>query len=406
MSYIALARKYRPQTFTAVVGQTHSIASLTSTLDANKVHHCYLFSGTRGVGKTTLARILAKAINCARGVSSTPCGVCEHCVEIAQGMYVDVVEIDAASRTKVEDTRDMLEQVRYLPAKGARKVYIIDEVHMLSTHSFNALLKTLEEPPEHLCFILATTHPHKLPPTIISRCLQYQLGALDIETISQQLALILKKEAVEYEQKALYTIAMQARGSMRDALSLLDRSLAASTTLTAQTVNQLLGVGDVLDVWQLLSLVVKKDTEEAIKSLRLLRAHAPDTIWLLDTMLTILQDSALYKQVGATDWIQLPEQYTGWIADTPAEQIQLYYQIILQAKRDIAYLPDDGRALEMTALRLIAFSPITTTVEDPPPTIRSADTAIESPTINHHDDPVAANATNATDELVKKKLPQ
>lgn len=364
MSYLALARKYRPQMLSEVIGHERVTRSLALSLDAHKRHHCYLFSGTRGVGKTTLARILAKAINCQQGMSGSPCNQCEHCTEITAGSFIDVIEIDAASRTKVEDTRELLEQVRYLPTKGICKVYIIDEVHMLSNHSFNALLKTLEEPPEHVCFILATTHPHKLPPTILSRCLHFELASLGIDVISTQLAHVLDVEQINYQPEALNSIATQARGSMRDALSLLDRALSVTqfdtqekALLRTEDVRDVLGVGSVTHIWQLLGFLFAADAKGLLTCYHDMQQRNYESVWLLDGLLTLLQQCALYKHVGKLDWIDVPEDCAAQLASVSAEQIQLFYQITLHAKRDLPYMPDETQGMEMILLRLVAFYP-------------------------------------------------
>ncbi|MDN5681393.1 MAG: DNA polymerase III subunit gamma/tau, partial [Ewingella sp.] len=245
MSYQVLARKWRPQTFADVVGQEHVLTALANGLSLGRIHHAYLFSGTRGVGKTTIARLLAKGLNCETGITSTPCGVCDNCREIEQGRFVDLIEIDAASRTKVEDTRELLDNVQYAPARGRFKVYLIDEVHMLSRHSFNALLKTLEEPPSHVKFLLATTDPQKLPVTILSRCLQFHLKALDVEQIRKQLDVVLTAEQISSEPRALQLLARAADGSMRDGLSLTDQAIAMGQgAVTTETVSQMLGTLD------------------------------------------------------------------------------------------------------------------------------------------------------------------
>ncbi|VEA72229.1 DNA polymerase III subunit tau [Serratia rubidaea] len=264
MSYQVLARKWRPQTFADVVGQEHVLTALANGLSLGRIHHAYLFSGTRGVGKTTIARLLAKGLNCETGITATPCGQCDNCREIEQGRFVDLIEIDAASRTKVEDTRDLLDNVQYAPARGRFKVYLIDEVHMLSRHSFNALLKTLEEPPEHVKFLLATTDPQKLPVTILSRCLQFHLKALDVEQIRLQLEMVLQAESITSDARALQLLARAADGSMRDALSLTDQAIAMGQgQVTAATVSQMLGTLDDEQPLAILEALVTGDGEKS-----------------------------------------------------------------------------------------------------------------------------------------------
>lgn len=265
MSYQVLARKWRPQTFADVVGQEHVLTALANGLSLGRIHHAYLFSGTRGVGKTTIARLLAKGLNCETGITATPCGQCDNCREIEQGRFVDLIEIDAASRTKVEDTRDLLDNVQYAPARGRFKVYLIDEVHMLSRHSFNALLKTLEEPPSHVKFLLATTDPQKLPVTILSRCLQFHLKALDVEQIRNQLETVLQAEQITSDQRALQLIARAADGSMRDALSLTDQAIAMGQgQVTTTTVSQMLGTLDDEQPLAILEALVSADGEKVM----------------------------------------------------------------------------------------------------------------------------------------------
>ncbi|WP_042790320.1 DNA polymerase III subunit gamma/tau, partial [Serratia marcescens] len=265
MSYQVLARKWRPQTFADVVGQEHVLTALANGLSLGRIHHAYLFSGTRGVGKTTIARLLAKGLNCETGITATPCGQCDNCREIEQGRFVDLIEIDAASRTKVEDTRDLLDNVQYAPARGRFKVYLIDEVHMLSRHSFNALLKTLEEPPPHVKFLLATTDPQKLPVTILSRCLQFHLKALDVDQIRQQLETVLTAEQITSDARALQLLARAADGSMRDALSLTDQAIAMGQgQVTAATVSQMLGTLDDEQPLAILEALVSADGEKVM----------------------------------------------------------------------------------------------------------------------------------------------
>jgi DNA polymerase-3 subunit gamma/tau len=290
MSYQVLARKWRPRLFSELVGQEHVQRALINALDNDRLHHAYLFTGTRGVGKTTIARILAKALNCEAGVSSTPCGTCSSCVEIDEGRFVDLIEVDAASRTRVEDTRELLDNVQYAPTRGRYKVYLIDEVHMLSGHSFNALLKTLEEPPPHVKFLLATTDPQKLPMTILSRCLQFSLKSLSISQISGQLTAILGKEQISADDGAVRQLAFAADGSMRDALSLLDQAIGfGGGVLREAEVRSMLGTIDRDAVYRLLQALAAADAAALLDEVGKTNEFAPDYAALLADMLSVLQ---------------------------------------------------------------------------------------------------------------------
>ena len=354
MSYTALARKWRPRTFETLVGQEHVRRPLVNALERQTLHHAFLFSGTRGVGKTTIARILAKCLNCERGITPRPCGECSACVEIDEGRFVDLLEVDAASRTKVDDTRALLDNVQYLPARGRFKVYLIDEVHMLSTHSFNALLKTLEEPPPHVKFLLATTDPQKLPVTVLSRCLQFNLKRLPASLIAGQLSRVLATEGVSAEPEAMRLLAAAADGSMRDALSLLDQAIAfGGGDLNESDVRTLLGVVGHEQVRVLLEAVVNGDSEGLSSALDGLRASAPDYDGVLDELARLLQRLA---------WQQVSGVPVGEKADPlgeclSAEDVQLFYQICLHGKRDMPLAPDPAGGFEMVALRLFAFRP-------------------------------------------------
>ncbi|WP_220718186.1 DNA polymerase III subunit gamma/tau [Agarivorans litoreus] len=355
MNYQALARKWRPKTFQQVVAQQHVLAGLINSLDQQRLHHAYLFSGTRGVGKTTIARLFAKSLNCEQGVSSNPCGRCSNCVEVDQGNFVDLLEIDAASRTKVEDTRELLDNVQYSPAKGRYKVYLIDEVHMLSRHSFNALLKTLEEPPEHVKFLLATTDPQKLPVTVLSRCLQFQLKALSEEQISQQLAHILDAEQRQYQPAALAALAHAADGSMRDALSLTDQALALSNQeLAYQQVLNMLGVLDPHQLRQLLCHVVAGQTESVFSKISELASMSPDYEHLHQQLAEIIHKVAMAQVLPAS---QHDETIQMLAEQVDAQLVQLLYQIVITGKRDFAYAPSPRSGFEMTVLRMLAFQP-------------------------------------------------
>ncbi|MGY5453169.1 DNA polymerase III subunit gamma/tau [Agarivorans sp. MS3-6] len=356
MNYQALARKWRPKTFQQVVAQQHVLAGLINSLDQQRLHHAYLFSGTRGVGKTTIARLFAKSLNCEQGVSSQPCGKCSNCIEVDQGNFVDLLEIDAASRTKVEDTRELLDNVQYSPAKGRYKVYLIDEVHMLSRHSFNALLKTLEEPPEHVKFLLATTDPQKLPVTVLSRCLQFHLKALNEDQISKQLAHILDAEQRAYQPSALNALAHAADGSMRDALSLTDQALALSNQqLEYQQVLDMLGVLDPHQLRQLLCHVVAGQTESVFSKVSELASLAPDYEYLHQQLAEIIHKVSMAQVLPAS---QSDETIQMLAEQLDAQLLQLLYQIVITGKRDFAYAPNPRVGFEMTVLRMLAFQPV------------------------------------------------
>ncbi|MCP4326632.1 MAG: DNA polymerase III subunit gamma/tau [Alteromonadales bacterium] len=357
MSYQVLARKWRPQNFSQVVGQQHVLTALSNGLAQNRVHHAYLFSGTRGVGKTTIARILAKSLNCEQGVTATPCGQCEHCVAIDQGRFVDLLEIDAASRTKVDDTRELLDNVQYKPAVGRYKVYLIDEVHMLSKHSFNALLKTLEEPPEYVKFLLATTDPQKLPITVLSRCLQFHLKAILPEQIETQLAFILQHEQATFEHTALNVIAKAADGSMRDALSLTDQALAfGAGNIEYQSVLKMLGTLDNSHLQYLLHFIVSGNVTKVFEKIEEFVALGADFAKLHQELAALCHQIALQQlqaqQANAEkSAIQLLSEKLS------PEEVQLYYQIALQGYKDYSFAPNGKVALEMTVMRLLAFKP-------------------------------------------------
>lgn len=360
MSYQVLARKWRPRGFAEMVGQEHVLRALSNALDSGRLHHAFLFTGTRGVGKTTIARILAKSVNCEQGVSATPCGECATCKEIDEGRFVDLIEVDAASRTKVEDTRELLDNVQYAPTRGRYKVYLIDEVHMLSGHSFNALLKTLEEPPPHVKFLLATTDPQKLPVTILSRCLQFNLRRLSIERIQAHLQLILEKENLTFETAALLQLARAADGSMRDALSLLDQAIAfGNSTVNDADVRLMLGSIEQHYVYDLLDALASADGSVLIQRVQELAQQAPDFSAVLAEIITCLHYLALLKQVpDAYDYnMGDKERYLKLLESLSAEDIQLYYQIALNGRRDLPLAPDQRNGLEMVLLRMLAFRP-------------------------------------------------
>jgi DNA polymerase-3 subunit gamma/tau len=360
MTYQVLARKWRPKTFADMVGQQHVVRALGNALDRDQLHHAYLFTGTRGVGKTTLARILAKALNCEQGVSSTPCGTCGSCTEIDAGRFVDLLEVDAASRTKVDQTRELLENVPYAPVRGRYKVYLIDEVHMFSEASFNALLKTLEEPPPHVKFLLATTDPQKVPVTVLSRCLQLHLRHLEVGEIAGQFQRILEAEGIEAEPDALALLARAAQGSMRDGLSLLDQAIAfGAGRVRAEDVAAMLGVGGLERLPDLIAAVAAGDAAEVLALIAGLADRTPDFARLLRELLVTLHRVALLQTLDrAADpgWGDLPALRRLAQRLTP-EDTQLYYQIALIGGRDLPLAPDARGGFEMTLLRMLAFRP-------------------------------------------------
>ena len=360
MSYQVLARKWRPKKFAELVGQEHVVRALTHALESGRLHHAYLFTGTRGVGKTTIARIFAKSLNCERGVSSTPCGECAACRDIDAGRFVDLLEVDAASRTKVDDTRELLDNVQYAPARGRYKVYLIDEVHMLSTHSFNALLKTLEEPPPHVKFLLATTDPQKLPVTVLSRCLQFHLRRLPLAQIQERLAQIATAEQVEFEPAALRAVARGAEGSMRDALSLLDQVLAFGGGRAIESeVRTLLGTLERRHVEAILNALAAQDGAALLASVQQLDERAPDYDQALGELAAAVQRMAILRALP--DLRGEDEDEDAALAALATrfspEDLQLYYQIAIMARRDLDYAPDARGGFEMALLRMLAFHP-------------------------------------------------
>ncbi|EGX0283274.1 DNA polymerase III subunit gamma/tau [Salmonella enterica] len=361
MSYQVLARKWRPQTFADVVGQEHVLTALANGLSLGRIHHAYLFSGTRGVGKTSIARLLAKGLNCETGITATPCGVCDNCREIEQGRFVDLIEIDAASRTKVEDTRDLLDNVQYAPARGRFKVYLIDEVHMLSRHSFNALLKTLEEPPAHVKFLLATTDPQKLPVTILSRCLQFHLKALDVEQIRHQLEHILNEEHIAHEPRALQLLSRAADGSLRDALSLTDQAIASGDgQVSTQAVSAMLGTLDDDQALSLVEAVVDANGERVMSLLNEAAARGIEWEALLVEMLSLLHRIAMVQLSPAalgSDMAAIEQRMRELARTVPPGDLQLYYQTLLIGRKELPWAPDRRMGVEMTLLRALAFHP-------------------------------------------------
>jgi DNA polymerase-3 subunit gamma/tau len=363
MSYIVLARKWRPKRFAEMVGQEHVLRALGNALDSGKVHHAFLFTGTRGVGKTTVARILAKSLNCDVGVSANPCGICAACREIDEGRFVDLIEVDAASRTKVDDTRELLDNVQYAPSRGRYKVYLIDEVHMLSNHSFNALLKTLEEPPPHVKFLLATTDPQKLPVTVLSRCLQFSLKRLSTALIGERLKFIAAAENLEFEPAAAALLARAAEGSMRDALSLMDQLIAfGGGALSEANARSMLGTIDRGHVARILGALSRLDGPGLLAHVQELDRDAPDYDRALTEVATLLQRIAIVQVVPAA--ARQDEEFDAEVltslsqAITP-EDVQLYYQIALGGRRDLSMAPEPRVGFEMTLLRMLAFRPET-----------------------------------------------
>lgn len=360
MSYQALARKWRPKDFTQLVGQDHVRRALVNSLESQKLHHAYLFTGTRGVGKTTIARILAKSLNCERGISATPCNSCTTCLQIDSNSFVDLIEVDAASRTKVEDTREILDNVQYAPSSGRFKVYLIDEVHMLSTSSFNALLKTLEEPPAHVKFLLATTDPQKLPATVLSRCLQFNLLRMELPAISAHLGHILQSENIEYEDGALNLLSRSADGSMRDALSLLDQALAfGGGALKLQDTRDMLGAVNSDALFDLIRHLSANDSAALFALVNQLAAGNIHFEHLINELLLFLHQLALVKRAPSAVDAHLyePDALQQLAATLSDEQIQLYYQIALLGKRDMALAYNLKSGMEMTLLRMLAFCP-------------------------------------------------
>lgn len=385
MSYQVLARKWRPQTFVEMAGQDHVLQALVNALRQQRLHHAYLFTGTRGVGKTTVARIFAKCLNCeTNGISPEPCGQCPSCREIAEGRFVDLIEVDAASRTKVEDTRELLENVQYAPTRGRFKVYLIDEVHMLSSHSFNALLKTLEEPPEHVKFLLATTDPQKLPVTILSRCLQFNLKNMSAERVVNYLTHLLSEEKVSFDEPALWQIGQAANGSMRDALSLTDQAIAfGDGTVTESGVTSMLGLVNQAQVLMLLEVLLAGDAAGVLKKVQELADYQPDFAMICASMLDILHRIAIEQQVPGALGNSLGDlpRIQALASQTAPDEIQLCYQSLLIGRRDLPLAHNPRAGFEMLLLRVLAFRPA-------PPVAVSFEPAVYEPPV------VPANSAN------------
>lgn len=401
MSYQVLARKWRPRTFSELIGQEHVLKALVNALDNDRLHHAFLFTGTRGVGKTTIARILAKSLNCEQGVSSTPCDKCSACTEINEGRFVDLIEVDAASRTKVDETRELLDNVQYAPSRGRYKVYLIDEVHMFSNHSFNALLKTLEEPPPHVKFLLATTDPQKLPVTILSRCLQFNLKRLPLEQIRDYLGQVLPAENIEFDQGATTLIARAADGSMRDALSLLDQAIAyGSGKVMTDDVRLMLGSIEQDHVVDLLNLLAANDAPGLLTRIGQLAEQSPDFAGVLAEVISTLHRIALAQTAPAAidDNLGDREAIMDLAQRLSPEDVQLYYQIGLIGRRDLPLAPDARGGFEMVLLRMLAFRPAAAAA-------KSAPVSTTRPKASPAQPPVQTTSPSPTSQKIAEPAP-
>ncbi len=390
MTHQVLARKWRPKNFDEVIGQTQVVRALRNAFDRQHLHHAYLFTGTRGVGKTTIARIIAKCLNCERGLSATPCQQCNACQEIDNGRFPDLFEVDAASRTKVEDTRELLDNVQYAPSKGRYKVYLIDEVHMLSGHSFNALLKTLEEPPPHVIFLLATTDYQRLPATVLSRCLQFHLIQMTPKLITEQLQMILTKENVNFEAPATSLLAKAANGSMRDALSLLDQGIAfGNGSVKTDDIKTMLGTIEPTALYDILRALAEQDANALLACVDQLAQKSIDFSRALSDLLLMLHHVAIAQAVPGISRDELTSSLQEFSTQFSQEDIQLYYQIGLLGQRDLSLAPSDRSGFEMTLLRMLAFTP--DQALNNRPTMPTASTSTKAPST------IAANQTKPTE---------
>ncbi|WP_020168190.1 MULTISPECIES: DNA polymerase III subunit gamma/tau [Methylotenera] len=391
MSYIVLARKYRPKSFDTLVGQPHVVRALTNALTQQRLHHAYLFTGTRGVGKTTIARILAKSLNCETGITATPCGVCNACTEIDRGRFVDLLEVDAASNTQVDAMRELLDNAQYAPTVGRFKVYIIDEVHMLSKSAFNAMLKTLEEPPSHVKFILATTDPQKVPVTVLSRCLQFNLRQMASITITEHLQNVLAQESISYEPTAINLIARAAAGSMRDALSLTDQAIAyGNQTVNEAEVRSMLGAIDQTYLFDILYALINQDGAGLIEKALSMQMRNIAFEAALNDLANILHQIAVIQTVPNSIAGDHPEHalLSDLATKLPAETLQLYYQIALLGRRDIGLAPDEYAGFTMSLLRMLAFSPHEKLTANQPKSAVSTQQLASKPTISTAPNPV------------------
>ena len=405
MSYQVLARKWRPKNFEQLMGQDHVVTVLVNALAQQRLHHAYLFTGTRGVGKTTIARIFAKSLNCETGITATPCGTCDVCLDIDQGRFIDLLEIDAASRTKVDDTREILDNVQYAPTRGRYKVYLIDEVHMLSRSSFNALLKTLEEPPEHVKFILATTDPQKLPITVLSRCLQFHLKALTVSQIESKLKEILAAEGVSHDSGTLTLLAKAARGSMRDSLSLTDQAIAQGKgNILFTNLQQMLGGIDQNWVYKIVIALIKQDSKSLMSLSLDIASYAPNYNRLFAELIQLLHQIAMYQVVNnhldlSVEHASLLKKFSQALSP---EDVQLYYQICLNGRKDLPYAADEQAAFDMTLLRLLAFKPMqakdTLTSNEPMSESLSA-------AISFDEDNLATSQVASADRITTEQVP-
>ena len=403
MSYQVLARKYRPRSFDTLVGQTHVVQALKNALDQKRLHHAYLFTGTRGVGKTTLARILAKSLNCKKGIGSAPCGICSACAEIDQGRYVDLIEVDAASNTQVDNMRDLLDNAQYAPTQGQFKVYIIDEVHMLSKSAFNAMLKTLEEPPEHVKFILATTDPQKVPVTVLSRCMQFNLKQMHSHAISEYLEKILKEEAIKYEINAIYLIAKSANGSMRDALSILDQGIAyCGGTIEEATIKKMLGTIDQSYLFNLIHAITEQDGLKAFEIAKEMNERNLSFDVALNDLANLIQTismtQAIPESLEASSLDR--EEVIALTKKINAEQLQLLYQIVILGRRDLYLAPEEFAGFSMTLLRMLSFAP-----QDGITSKTVAPSKKEIPTQLAKSETISMSSSASSDALeIKKKI--